>query len=248
MPHLQMSDVAPAGFNGAVTGLVLADVIQLKIQNRFCGCISVAHINTSGKIFFRDGEIIHAEMGDITGAEAFYQILSWPGGTFILDPKIATTLRTINDDWQFLLLEAHRLMDEKRRKSGRAEPQTTATPPIPAAAPTSVTGGIMASIFERLKQIPGVMHSVVLNKDGVPVSDDSYASEKLAAQAQYLIMVGNMLGEPFSAGDVKSAAVEGVENHLLLFESRQLYLSIVLAGSSNIAAAENDIRKVLMAK
>lgn len=244
MSNLQIADVAPAGFNGAVTGLVLADVIQLKIQNRFCGCISVAYLTSSGKIFFRDGEIIHAEMGEQSGAEAFYQILSWPGGTFILDPKIATTRRTVNDDWQFLLLEAYRLMDEKRMKSEQPESRPAAA----KSAAASASGGGMSAIFDKLKQVPGVVHSVLLNKDGVPVADDSFAGEKLAAQAQYLIMVSGLLGEPFSADTLKSAAVEGVGNHLLLFESKQHYLSISLAGTANLAAAESDIRKVLTAK
>lgn len=243
MPNLQIADVAPAGFNGAVTGLVLADVIQLKVQNRFCGCISVAYLNFSGKIFFRDGEIIHAEMGHLSGAEAFYQILSWPGGTFILDPKIATTIRSINHDWQFLLLEAYRLMDEKQMKNERAE-----SLPGEAKTAAAASGGGMSAIFNKLKQVPGVIHSVLLNKDGVPVADDSFAGEKLAAQAQYLIMVSGLLGEPFSADNLKSAAVEGVDNHLLLFESKQHYLSISLAGTANLAAAESDIRKALTPK
>jgi hypothetical protein len=39
-----------------------------------------------------------------------------------------------------------------------------------------------------------------------------------------------------------------VDNHLLLFESKQHYLSISLAGTANLAAAESDIRKALTPK
>ena len=69
----------PAGFEGAVAGLTLPDVIQMNALNRFSGCISVHFGQHAGLIFFRDGEIIHAEQGEKTGEDAFYEILQWPG-------------------------------------------------------------------------------------------------------------------------------------------------------------------------
>jgi len=81
------------GFVGAVSGMSLADIIQVKGGNCYSGCLTVEHKNNSGAIFFRDGEIVHAEQGGLQGEEAFYHILMWEGGRFQSKPKVATTSR-----------------------------------------------------------------------------------------------------------------------------------------------------------
>src|SRR5689334_9857221 len=59
------------GFEGGVAGLGLSDLLQLNAQNRFSGCFRIEHEQSLGVIFFRDGEIVHAERGDLVGEPAF---------------------------------------------------------------------------------------------------------------------------------------------------------------------------------
>jgi hypothetical protein len=63
-----------------------------------------------GIICFRDGEIVHAQTGEIEGEEAFYQILSWELGTFDSDDKPAGAV-TIQESWDFLLMESMRRLE-----------------------------------------------------------------------------------------------------------------------------------------
>ena len=76
-----------------------------------------------GMIFLREGEVVHAEQGVLSGEEAFYAIMGWVGGTFRSEPKVATTNRTINQVLGFLLLEAFRRMDESKNISTIHAPQ-----------------------------------------------------------------------------------------------------------------------------
>ena len=69
-----------SGFQGEIAGLSLADVIQLKGHNKYCGCITVEYNDQRGAIYFVDGEIIHAEQGKHSGEEAIYAILKLPPG------------------------------------------------------------------------------------------------------------------------------------------------------------------------
>jgi predicted regulator of Ras-like GTPase activity (Roadblock/LC7/MglB family) len=234
---------APDGFEGAVAGLTLPDVIQMNALNRFSGGISVHFGQRTGIIFFRDGEIIHAEQGEKTGEAAFYEILRWPGGKFNLQPKVTTTSFTIRESWKFLLMEACRLLDENRTR-----PQNSSQPAEKNASRDTGGSDMSSNISERLSHIPGVAQAVLLAKDGTPVGDPSYQAENLAAQALYLAMIGTQLGGIFGVGEVKAAAIHGKTQHLLLFESKSHYLSIAVKGDTQLGAVEAEVRKSLSPK
>jgi predicted regulator of Ras-like GTPase activity (Roadblock/LC7/MglB family) len=219
------------GFEGAVAGLPLTDVIQLKGHNRFSGCISVEYRDRQGMAFFRDGEIIHAEQGGQIGEQALYEIIRWPGGRFTIQPKVTTTSRTIRQPIAYLLLEAHRLMDEGR--AGLA--------PSGDAAVATVQRR-MSAIAERLLQIAGVAYAVLLRKEGTPVEDDSFEAEALAGKGVALAGIGNRLGALFGLGEVKSAAVHARSSQLLLFEAKNHYISIAVRGESTLSQVEAEIR------
>src|SRR6185369_3596388 len=91
------------GFVGAVSGMSLADIIQVKANNRYSGCLAIEHLGKKGLVFLREGEVVHAEQGALAGESAFYAILGWAGGTFRSEPKVATTSRSINQPVAFLL-------------------------------------------------------------------------------------------------------------------------------------------------
>ncbi len=227
----------PDGFEGEIVGLGLSDVIQLNVHNRFSGCITVQYGQARGLLFFRDGEIIHAEQGGKVGEEAFYDILEWPAGRFSLQPNVATTRASIQKNWQHLLLDAHRVLDE-RRAGRNGQP-----PPVPQEPSARLAGP--NEIIERLHRIPGVAYAVLQTKDGVRVGDDSFEAETLAGQAIYLAIVGKQLGAIFQAGEVNSAMVQGASNHLLLFATKNHYLSVLVRGDSQAGAVEAEVRRAL---
>ncbi len=134
---------AADGFEGSLAGLGLSDVIQLKVQSGFSGCIAVQNGQDRGLIFFRDSEIVHAEQGGKTGEDAFCDILEWPNGRFSLQPNVSTTRSTIHKKWQHLLLDAHRILDERRAGRSRQPP------PVPQEA-----GGKPATPSELIEPLP----------------------------------------------------------------------------------------------
>src|SRR6266536_817185 len=91
------------GFDGGVAGFGLADLLQLNAQNRFNGCFRVQHGESAGLIFYRDGEIVHAEQGARVGEEALCEMLDWPGGQFSAEPNVVTARRTIQKSCEHLL-------------------------------------------------------------------------------------------------------------------------------------------------
>ena len=96
-----------AGFNGTVTNISLPDLIQLLCIGRNSCRMKIRTSSLKGLIYFRDGEIVHAETGDLEGEEAFYQILSWEVGVFEGD-RVEAQKETIHENWDFLLMESVR--------------------------------------------------------------------------------------------------------------------------------------------
>lgn len=222
-----------SGFEGSIAGLPLTDVIQLKGHNRFSGSISVEYRQRQGMIFFRDGEIIHAEQGGTVGEPALFEIIRWPGGRFAIQPKVTTTSRTIHQCISYLLLEAHRLMDEENAGLGLERNEGLAV----------TAKRRMSAIAERLLQIAGVTYAVLLKKDGTPVDDDSAEAMVLAGTGRDLSLLGNRLGEMLGLGGVKSVAVVQTKaEQQLLFEAKNHYISISVGKENSLAQVEADIR------
>lgn len=227
------------GFVGAVSGMSLADIIQVQGNNRYSGCLAVEHLGKSGMIFLREGEVVHAEQGALTGETAFYAIMGWAGGTFRSEPKVATTSRTIDQVLGFLLLEAFRRIDESNKNADSSQPKVV----------NSVREGQgVSDISVKLKAIPEVEQALIMTKDGLVVEDASYEAEFLGAHGLFLALFAGQTGSRFGVGEVKSVTVHGSEHHLFLFGSKRHHLCVSAKGSANVNALDGEIRRVLAQK
>lgn len=238
-----------SGFQGEIAGLSLADVIQLKGHNKYSGCITVEYQDQRGAIFFVDGEIIHADQGKHSGEEAIYAILKWPGGSFALSPEMSTNVCTIHCSLNFLLLEAHRRMDEEAHEEVESfkdvieqseRRQQPRQPAEPAAQQRT-----MSAAAARVMSVSAVTYAVLLDKQGHPVQDDSQEAESLAAKGLFLAQSGIKLGELMGLGELRSAVAQTDNFDLLLYDSRQHYLSIAIKPNSKLDGVEAEIKSTL---
>jgi len=227
-------DKEPAGFGGEIAGFSLADVLQLNIQNRFSGCISVESEEGTGRIFLRDAEIVHAEAPGHTGEDAFCEILSWPEGRFSLQSNVTAARTTIQKGWRHLMLDAYRIIDERRAGKG-------ASAPAAAAGRPTTTYNVLA----ELKRIPGVKDAVVERTDGERVEHESYQAEVLAGHAQYLAMVAAQLGTAFGSGALLGVTLQATAHHVVMLRGRNRVLTAQVSGEKDAGAVEADIRKLL---
>lgn len=115
-----LADAAPQeGFRGVMRRVGLQEVLQMECLGRKSSVLEVFTGNARGRIFIRDGEIVHAETGSLQGEVALYSLLGLRGGEFNLLPFTPPPDRTITGQYEFLLMEAARLSDEQ---SGEAPP------------------------------------------------------------------------------------------------------------------------------
>lgn len=104
---------------GEIKNISLSGIVQLICLERRTAELFLERRGEDGVVFFEKGQIVHARTGGLTGEEAFYQLLTWTEGTFRISDKIAVLTRTINSDWNHLLMEGARVLDERRSEVGR---------------------------------------------------------------------------------------------------------------------------------
>ena len=231
----QMADNI-SGFQGAVAGLSLTDVIQLKGHNKYTGCITVKYGSSEGVIYFADGEIIHAVQGNETGEEAIYQIIKWPGGNFNIHPEMTSNVCTIHYRTDFLLMEALRRLDEER--AGVAPPES-------GSGPSVTPRRTMSKVAARLQEINGVTYAAA-GQRGHSASGHQHRGDRPGEQGIFLAKTGNQLGELMGLGEIKAAAVHTHDFHLLMYDSKQHYLSIAVKPEFNLENVEGEIKSALM--
>jgi hypothetical protein len=227
---------ASPGFEGEVAGLGLTDIIQMNARNGFSGSIRVQNGPLSGAVFFRDGDVVHAEQGALTGENAFVEIVSWQGGRFSVEPNVVTALRTINKRTEHLLLDAHRVFDERRARGelpaanlGAAEPKRP---------------GIESAV-DLAKGVPDVTNAVLLTRAGARVGVQGYEGEVLSGQALFVGLFANELGAAFDAGELRAALVEGTRRHLLVFNSKTHSLGVHARPEADAGAVDAALRTAL---
>jgi DNA-binding response OmpR family regulator len=131
---LAPGDRAGERFQGTLSDLHIADIVQLKCIS---GATSMLEFTgprgEKARVYFENGQVRHATAPGKEGLAAFNEIVDWKGGVISEVPVPHGTPHTINLEWQVLLMEAVRTIDESRTKS-----QTVASPPPPNGSPKTI--------------------------------------------------------------------------------------------------------------
>jgi len=99
---------------GSLKHLQLSDVIQLISVSGKTGKFHLKRNGRIGQIYLKDGNIVHAELDEIRGEEAVYELAIWNDGEFNFEPDIEPGVKTISKSNTNLLMEAARRLDEWR--------------------------------------------------------------------------------------------------------------------------------------
>ncbi len=138
---------AQDGFRGVLRRVGLQEVLQLECLGMKSSVLEIATQGSKGSIFIRNGSIIHAQIGQTKGEDAFNRLLAYDTGEFTLKPYTEPGEESINCQWEMLIMEAARVRDEIQEKAdaakaGQAAAAAAPKPPpapLPPAAKTPFT-------------------------------------------------------------------------------------------------------------
>ena len=103
------------GVSGSLKEMSLPDLVQILSHGRKSGQLKLTMGNHRGEIHFVTGEIYNALFDKQRGQEAFFQMLKFKDGNFVLNPEFKAESREIEMTAEMLLLEGMRLLDEDSR-------------------------------------------------------------------------------------------------------------------------------------
>lgn len=99
-------------FQGSIQELPVPDIIQLVSVSGKTGMFTLVRGNERGFIYLKNGQMVHARLGDLTGEEAIYALAIWSSGDFQFTPGEETDAASIQKSNTSLLMEAARRLDE----------------------------------------------------------------------------------------------------------------------------------------
>jgi len=115
------------GFQGVLRKVNLPDIIQMECLARSSSILEVSDRTTAGQIYIDNGQIVHALTGNAVGEAALNELLALSGGQFAVKLFAEPPQRSIEGQWEFLLMEAARKSDEaKESPSSRPEAEVPA--------------------------------------------------------------------------------------------------------------------------
>ncbi len=101
------------GFAGDLKDLSIVELVQMLNLNRKSGALNISAGN-KGKIYLKDGQLHAAECGDLVGEDAIYKLVEQVSGKFNFEIDDVAIDRNINGSTMNVIMEACRIMDEKR--------------------------------------------------------------------------------------------------------------------------------------
>ncbi len=193
----------PRGFEGVFLSASLNDIIQMECLGMHARVVHVDRGDVSGRIYFAGGQAVHAQVGAITGEEAFFEILSWHKGVFHMEEGVRAIEETITRSWESLLMEAAQLNDEQ-------ELNTTVTA-FPLTEPVAMPHKLIAEAFTD----PDILQAVYMADDGSLLHTKGDDPETLQGTFAYIMQLLQHVGTALGAEQIREVHFMGSSNRAL---------------------------------
>jgi CheY-like chemotaxis protein len=145
------------GFRGSIHGLSLIDLLQMFHYAKRSLAIVVDGLAT-GHVFVEDGQLIHAVYRELIGEPALRAILAMPAGSLRTMVLPQATPRSISRDFQTLLLDSLRTVDETSRHG--VEVELAELDDLPGDRRND-----LRRFVERLQRIDGYVAALLIDSD-----------------------------------------------------------------------------------
>lgn len=104
---------------GDLQEMSLPNLVQLILQSGGTARILIRHEDKLGSLYVAERQLQHAEVTSkeghrLAGEEAIYNMLQWEAGQFKVERAVLSPDHTLEQSWDFLLMEGLRRLDESR--------------------------------------------------------------------------------------------------------------------------------------
>lgn len=231
---LQALEEKRGGFVGQVVDLQLVDIIQMGCLGRFTMSLSVAKGTEEGLIYFKNGEIAHAEIGDLEGKEALFTMLGWNEGRFNSQMGISPPKETITDRWEHLLLEGTRRLDDA--VASEAKESTVLFQEVERAFEDldkeATRKELLGNLLRILSSIEGFQKGVWIDVQGNVIIGDQSFTETEASIPMLMFSIASRLGKDLGNAQPLRVTLGNKNKQTAIMKYDHLFLMIFLQGKT----------------
>lgn len=168
---------------GHIKGIALSMFLQLiEMEQRTC-TLMVKSEDEAGYFYFTKGELLNAETGALSGAEAAYHMADWVNPEITITPRCTKKTKTIDATVNEILMEGCKRIDEKERRSAAADTEEVIAdrqaPEAAAAQSNSLKEENVMALekhLEALKEVKGYKAAGIMNYTGEMLASGSVDS------------------------------------------------------------------------
>jgi len=123
---LRSAEASSEMLSGHTRHLSMADLLQILSLNGRTGMLKLeGPQGQDGRIYFKEGRIVHAEIGRVEGEKALFRLMMWPESRFILDDLPGEVPESIVATTSSVLMEGFTHWDELRNLDDQIRPGRT---------------------------------------------------------------------------------------------------------------------------
>ena len=206
----------------------LASIVQINCEERNQAQLLLNYQGKSGTIYFKDGEMVHAEASGKTGDEAVYELLGWDDGSFRLKMGAEPGLRTIDTPWSGIILEGMRRIDESTAGWSPDWDEENFLEPAELENP------LEERIIKAIVSLTGVESAMIIGPEGSLVSQENFLEPEVEInRGVYLIEKGEIIGGYLEGGNLERIVLTTAEGRIYLQEKGGQLLLLNLAVRSS---------------
>ncbi|HSI12382.1 MAG TPA: DUF4388 domain-containing protein [Chthoniobacter sp.] len=215
--------LAHKGFEGVIQGATLADLIQMECLALSTRAVRVDGAGTSGRLFFTGGQVVHAELGELKGELALFEMLRWATGSFTVEEGVRPMDETIQRDWHNLLLEAAHHADEVAHAS-------PSIPMVPLPAPKTA-----ADVMNEAFNDPEIIQAAHFTEDGTLLAGKGTDPESLQCTFAYVVQLLRHVGTSLGAENLKEINLLAPEQKALCLVGDKDTTVMITTAKANFA-------------
>jgi DNA-binding response OmpR family regulator len=220
---------------GNLRDLGLASIISVNCNEMNEAQLVIRRQGQLAEIYFEDGTIAHATLGDQEGEEVIYELLGWQDGSFSLEQGIPPPKHTIMVDWTGLLLKGMHRLDEDTPDSELEWDEDEA-----------LVEAKMDRVARALTTVKGIDGVVVCSQGGELLGQATNANP--AQRATLTAFIGHRaetLGNLLDVGESQHVALAGEGPGTMVVPYQQNYVGLFLAERTSTESTAQEIQTVL---
>ena len=229
---------------GDLHDMSVSDLIQHYCQEGRLAKLVINQDDRQAELYFKDGQVCHAQAGEQTGEEVVYQLLYWNTGEFTLENDIEPSSTTIERSWSSILLEGARRMDEEN-----SQIQSTQIGGVEMA--TQKKGEQIAiALVELLRESSDINGAAVVGVDGlvysanVPSKDAD--EDMVGAVAAAILGLSKRSASQIKHGTFKQTLIQAEDGNVIVASINDETLFVGLTPSGvNLGMAFAEVRNMI---